>query len=46
MMTMALPKGRLFDKTSELLARCGYNLSLGERQLVARENRVGFRRFS
>lgn len=37
MMTMALPKGRLFDKTSELLARCGYNLSLGERQLVARE---------
>lgn len=37
MITIALPKGRLFDKTSELLARCGYDLQLGERQLVASE---------
>lgn len=36
-MTIALPKGRLFDKTQALLADCGYRLELGERQLVARE---------
>lgn len=36
-MTIALPKGRLFDKTRKLLERCGYHLELGERQLVARE---------
>lgn len=36
--TIALPKGRLFDKTRDLLSRCGYNLELGERQLVARES--------
>jgi len=35
--TIALPKGRLFDKTSAILARCGYHLELGERQLVATE---------
>ena len=39
MMTIALPKGRLYEKTSALLASCGYNLTLGERQLVAREER-------
>lgn len=39
MITLALPKGRLFEKTSELLATCGYNLTLGERQLVAQEPR-------
>lgn len=39
MITLALPKGRLFEKTSELLASCGYNLTLGERQLVAQEPR-------
>ncbi len=39
MITIALPKGRLFEKTSELLATCGYNLTLGERQLVAQEPR-------
>lgn len=37
MTTIALPKGRLFEKTNDLLARCGYHLTLGERQLVARE---------
>lgn len=37
MITLALPKGRLFEKTSELLASCGYNLTLGERELVAQE---------
>ncbi len=37
MITIALPKGRLFKKTDELLRRCGYNLTLGERQLVAEE---------
>ena len=37
MITLALPKGRLFDKTSELLAACGYHLTLGERQLIAQE---------
>ena len=37
MITIALPKGRLFEKTSELLSGCGYNLTLGERQLMARE---------
>lgn len=37
MITIALPKGRLFEKTNALLGRCGYNLSLGERQLVADE---------
>ncbi len=36
-MTIALPKGRLFDKTQKLLARCGYDLELGERRLVATE---------
>lgn len=35
--TIALPKGRLFDKTRELLTACDYHLELGERQLVARE---------
>lgn len=35
MITIALPKGRLYDKTSTLLNRCGYELALGERQLVA-----------
>ncbi|MDA3949016.1 MAG: ATP phosphoribosyltransferase [Spirochaeta sp.] len=35
--TIALPKGRLFEKTSTLLRSCGYDLELGERQLVARE---------
>lgn len=35
MTTIALPKGRLFEKTQGLLARCGYQLSLGERELVA-----------
>lgn len=35
--TIALPKGRLFEKTSTLLSSCGYDLELGERQLVARE---------
>ncbi|SIQ89765.1 ATP phosphoribosyltransferase [Alkalispirochaeta americana] len=39
MITIALPKGRLFDKTSKILARCGYHLTLGERQLVAEEPR-------
>ncbi len=39
MITLALPKGRLFEKTSELLASCGYNLTLGERELVAQEPR-------
>lgn len=37
MITIALPKGRLFEKTSTLLGRCGYRLTLGERQLVAEE---------
>ena len=37
MITIALPKGRLFEQTRELLSRCGYNLTLGERQLVAEE---------
>jgi ATP phosphoribosyltransferase len=37
-MTIALPKGRLYDKTQALLARCGYNLELGERRLVASES--------
>ncbi len=41
--TVALPKGRLFDKTQELLGRCGYHLELGERQLVAREKSDSFR---
>lgn len=36
-LTIALPKGRLFDTARELLDRCGYPLELGERQLVARE---------
>ncbi|TVR68031.1 MAG: ATP phosphoribosyltransferase [Spirochaetaceae bacterium] len=36
-MTIALPKGRLFEKTSTILGRCGYNLTLGDRQLVAEE---------
>jgi ATP phosphoribosyltransferase len=39
MMTIALPKGRLFEKTSALLADCGYHLTLGDRQLVAQEPR-------
>lgn len=42
-MTIALPKGRLFDKTRDLLSRCGYELNLGERQLVARESNGRFR---
>lgn len=33
--TIALPKGRLFDKTNTLLKRCGYDLTLGERELLA-----------
>lgn len=37
MITIALPKGRLFHQTNEILRRCGYNLTLGERQLVAEE---------
>lgn len=41
-MTIALPKGRLFDKTKNLLSRCGYELELGERQLVARETEGRF----
>ncbi|MFA7565824.1 MAG: ATP phosphoribosyltransferase [Alkalispirochaeta sp.] len=36
-MTIALPKGRLFNTTKELLDRCGYELEVGERQLVAQE---------
>ncbi|MEX2445455.1 MAG: ATP phosphoribosyltransferase [Alkalispirochaeta sp.] len=39
MITLALPKGRLFEKISALLADCDYNLTLGERQLVAQEPR-------
>lgn len=39
MITLALPKGRLYEKTSELLSRCGYTLTLGDRQLVAQEPR-------
>ncbi|MCG8480933.1 MAG: ATP phosphoribosyltransferase [Spirochaetales bacterium] len=35
--TIALPKGRLFEKTNNLLSQCGYELSLGERHLVATE---------
>lgn len=35
--TIALPKGRLFDRTNELFARMGYNLELGERRLVAED---------
>ena len=38
-MTIALPKGRLYDKTSALLAQCDYNLTLSDRQLVAEESR-------
>ncbi|HKK47628.1 MAG TPA: ATP phosphoribosyltransferase [Alkalispirochaeta sp.] len=39
MITLALPKGRLYEKTSELLSQCGYTLTLGDRQLVAQEPR-------
>ena len=35
--TIALPKGRLYEKTSAVLHSCGYDLELGERQLVAQE---------
>ncbi len=37
MITLALPKGRLYEKTRDLLARCGYHLTLSDRQLVAEE---------
>jgi ATP phosphoribosyltransferase len=37
MLTVALPKGRLFEETGRLLSRCGYELTLGERRLVATE---------
>lgn len=39
MITIALPKGRLYDKTASLLAQCGYQLTLSDRQLVAEEPR-------
>lgn len=41
--TMALPKGRLFDKVNALLEACGYSLELGERRLVAEDHSGGVR---
>lgn len=36
-MTIALPKGRLFDQTQDLFSRCDYQLELGKRRLIAHE---------
>lgn len=34
-MTIALPKGRLFDKSNDLFAKAGHRFTVGERRLVA-----------
>ncbi len=36
-MTIALPKGRLFDKCNELFTAAGHRFSVGERRLVAKD---------
>lgn len=41
--TIALPKGRLFDRVSDALESCGYHLTLGERSLVAEDAASGLR---
>ncbi len=42
-MTIALPKGRLFERVAALFARIGHDFSVGERRLVAEDRSGGMR---